>query len=397
MTHTLQLSILSASFHQRRELWLLYLVVLLWLNGCSSVKDNTEPPAPLVELTPTLTLTTVWTMNVGSNIKYGRFQLAPVFHNGKILAASPKGQVTALSFADGKPVWQQKLDLTISGGPGIGEGLVLVGSNRGDVVALSETDGTEQWRVKVSSEVLAAPRVSEGIIVVRTVDGKIVGLNSQKQGERLWVYERTVPLLTLRGTSTPVIVNGRIVAGFDNGKLAALELHTGKLLWEATVAVSHGRTELERMVDIDADPIVVDNTIYVTSYQGRTVAIGLEKGQLLWEREISSYAGLGVDSDNLYVSDTKSHLWALKRDSGASFWKQEKLQARHLTAPVSIGNYVVVGDLEGYLHWLRREDGQFVTRYSIGHENILVPPLVVDNTLIACTSEGEIVALKTER
>jgi outer membrane protein assembly factor BamB len=371
---------------------------VLWLTGCSSwsSKDNTEQPAPLVEFTPTLTLKTLWTANVGSNIKHGRFKLAPVFHEGKVFAASPRGQVTALDFNDGKPVWRHQLDLTISGGPGIGENLVLVGSNKGEVVALSETDGSERWRVKVSSEVLAAPRVSEGVIVVRTVDGKLVGLDSQKQGERLWVYERTVPLLALRGTGTPVIVKGRIIAGFDNGKLAALDLHTGKLLWEATVAVSQGRTELERMVDIDADPIVVDNIIYVTSYQGRTVAIDLERGQLLWKHEVSSYAGLGVDIDNLYVSDTKSYLWALKRDSGASFWKQEKLQARNITAPVTIGNYVVVGDLEGYLHWMRRDDGQLVARYSIGHNSILVPPLAVENTLIACTTEGEIVALRGE-
>ncbi|OAD21848.1 outer membrane assembly lipoprotein YfgL [Candidatus Thiomargarita nelsonii] len=241
---------------------------------------------------------------------------------------------------------------------------------------------------------LAKPRISRGVVVVRTIDGKLFGLDSQN-GARLWVYERSrTPLLTLRGTSTPVIKHDQIIAGFDNGQLALLELHTGKVLWEAPVAVPRGSTELERMVDIDADPLLVDDTIYVTSYQGRTVAIDLLQGKLLWEKPLSSYAGLGVDFDYLYVSDTKSHIWALDRSTGEKWWKQEKLEARNVTAPVNIGNYVVVGDLEGYLHWMRRKDGQFVARYRMGKASIFVPPLVVDDILVAYDSQGEIVALR---
>ncbi len=375
---------------------ILLLYLLITLSGCSlfNETDNTAPPAPLVDFKPTLTLKTLWTADAGGNIEKGYLKIAPAFHEGRLFTASPQGIVRAFNFKNGKIVWEQKIDVPISGGPGIGDGLVVVGSQKGEVVALSKKNGHKQWQAQVSSEVLAKPRISRGIVVVRTIDGKLFGLNSQN-GARIWVYEPSrTPLLTLRGTSTPVIKHDQIIAGFDNGQIALLELQTGKVLWEAPVAVPRGSTELERMVDIDADPLLVDDTVYVTSYQGRTVAIDLLQAKLLWEKPLSSYAGLGVDLDNLYVSDTKSHIWALDRFTGEKWWKQEKLEARNITAPVNIGNYVVVGDLEGYLHWMRRKDGEFVARYRMGKASIFVPPLVVNNILVAYDSQGQIVALR---
>ena len=377
-----------------KRLFLLYTLIVLSGCGMFGSKDNTEKPAPLVEFTTSLTLKTLWTAYAGSGIHDNYLKIAPTFHNGQLFTASPNGLVRVFDFTDGKLVWEQKIDIPISGGPGVGDGNVLVGSHKGDVVALSATDGVEQWRTQVSSEVLVAPRIKQKIVVVRTIDGKLFGLDSQT-GTRLWVYEGSrVPLLTLRGTSTPVLTQKLIIAGFDDGKIVALELHTGKLLWKALIAVPSGRTELEQMVDIDADPFLVDNTIYITSYHGRTVAIDIAQGELLWEKKLASTAGLGVDSDYLYVSDTKSHIWAFDRHSGDDWWKQEKLQARRVTAPVSIGNYVVVGDMEGYLHWMRRDSGKFVTRYPMGSASIIVPPLVINNVLVAYNSEGKIVALQ---
>ena len=380
----------------KRLLWFYTLIVLI--NGCSNLsrQENTETPAPLVEFTPSLTLKILWTANAGGGTDKSYLKLAPAFYHDQLFTASPKGLLRAFTLTDGKMVWEQQIDTAISGGPGVGEGLVLIGSHKGEVIALSEIDGTELWRTQVSSEVLAKPQINQGIVVVRTVDGKLFGLES-KTGERLWVYERSrVPLLSLRGTGAPIIKQDIIIAGFDNGKMAALELHKGQVLWEIPVAVPRGRSELERMVDIDADPLLMDNIIYVTSYQGRTVAIDLFKGELLWEKKLSSYTGLGVDSNHLYISDTHSHVWALDRYSGDNWWKQDKLQARDVTSPVSIGNYVVVGDQEGYLHWMRRDDGQFVARQRLGKASILVPPLVVNKTLVAYDSRGEIVALQAE-
>lgn len=373
---------------------LLLLLTVAVLSACSGGK-NTIEPAPLVNFTPTLALKRLWTANAGGGVEDSYFKLSPVFYKGQLFTASPEGHIRTYDIADGRILWKRKIDVPISGGPEVGEGLVLVGSQKGEVVALSSQDGIEQWRVPVSSEILATPRISQGIVVVRTGDGKIFGLNS-KTGERLWVYGRArVPLLSLRGTSTPLITQDKIIAGFDDGKMAVLELLTGKALWEYTVAIPRGRTDLERMVDIDAEPLLRDGIIYVTSYQGRTIAINLFR-KLLWEKKLSSYAGLGADDNYLYVSDADSHVWALDRYSGKDWWKQEKLQARKLTAPVSIGNYVVVGDLEGFLHWMRRKDGQFVARYHVGDASIKVPPLVIENTLIAYNSDGKIVALRPE-
>ena len=377
-------------------LFVFFYALIVFLGGCSSEKDNSEPPAPLVELTSSLNLKQLWSANAGGGSDEAYTKIAPAFHNEQLFTASPTGLVRAFNFSDGKLLWEKQVNVQISGGPGIGNGLIVVGSHKGEVVALSETDGTELWRAQVSSEVLAKPRISDEIVVVRTIDGKLYAFDSGS-GIQSWIYERNrVPLLTLRGTSTPVIKQDLIIAGFDNGKIAALELQTGKVLWEAPVAVPSGRTQLERMVDIDADPLLVDDTVYVTSTNGRTIAIDLILGKLLWEKDLSSYAGLGVDSDYLYLSDTKGHIWALERDSGHEWWKQEKLQARAVTAPVNIGDYVVVGDFEGYLHWMRREDGELVARYKMGSASIIVPPLVIDDILIAYDSSGKMVALQVE-
>ncbi len=377
---------------------LLFYILIVFINGCSSVtsKDNIESPAPLIELTPTLTLKELWRVNAGGGSEEDYFKIAPVFYKGQLFTASPKGQVTVFNFSNGQRVWKQHIKAWISGGPTVNEGLILLGTQKGDVIALSESNGTEQWRVQVSSEILVPPRINQGVVVVRTIDGKLFGLDSQT-GKRLWIYERSrVPLLTLRGISTPVVKHDLVIAGFDNGKIVALELHTGKVLWEAPAAVPRGRTELERMVDIDADPLLVDDSIYVTGYHGRTIAIDLIRGKLLWEKKLSSYTGLGVDFDYLYVSDTKSHIWALDRYSGKFWWKQEKLQFRNVTAPVSLNNFIIVGDFEGYLHWMHRDDGKFVARYRIGKASIKGPPLVVDDILVAYDSQGKIVALQAE-
>jgi outer membrane protein assembly factor BamB len=375
---------------------LVLLILLLLLNGCGyfKSKDNSEPPAPLVKFTSSLQLKTVWTANTGAGTDNYFLKLKPTIKNGNLFTTSPKGHVRVFEFADGKSIWKIKLDIPISAGAGVGEDLVVIGSNKGDVIALSEINGTKQWHINVSSEVLATPRIKEGIVIIRTIDGKIYGLNSQT-GKRVWIYERPrVPLLSLRGTSSPILTDRFIIAGFDDGKMAVLELKTGKVLWEAQIATPSGRTELDRIVDIDADPILYKDIVYVTSYQGRTVAIDLVRGKLLWEQKSSSYSGLVVDSDYLYISDSNSYIAAMDRFSGKSVWKQEKLKARGITTPVLINDYIVVGDLEGYLHWMKREDGKFVTRHQIDNASIKVAPMVLDDTLVAISSDGKIVALQ---
>jgi len=353
--------------------------------------DNAEPPAPLVQFKQKLNPIRLWSRNIGSGTDEQYLKLTPIIANQRLYVASSTGDIDAMDATNGRSVWSHDTDTTITGGPGFGENTILVGTNEGEVIAFTSETGSEMWRTIVSSEVLSPPQKANNIAVVRTIDGKIFGLNGNT-GKRLWIYDRTVPSLTLRGTSTPVIKDDVVIAGFDAGRLAALELRTGRLIWEARIATARGRTELDRMVDIDAKPLIVGDVIYVATFHGNLAAIQIDTGRILWTRDISSYAGFGADDKNIYVTNDDSHIWAFDRFSGTSIWKQEKLHARSVTAPASIGDYIVVGDLEGYLHWMSKKSGEFVSRLRLSDERIIVSPIVVGKTLYAYCSDGTLAA-----
>ena len=354
-------------------------------------KDNSEPPAPLIDFQPGLNVIRIWSESTGDGTDEQYLKMTPVIVQQHIYVANADGKITALDATNGNRFWSRKLKVNITSGLGFGENTILVGSGDGDVIALDPLSGKEQWRTKVSSEVLSPPQKADDIVVVRTLDGKIFGLDG-KNGKRLWIYDRTVPSLSLRGTSPPVIDGRIVIVGFDAGRLAGLELDSGKLLWEAAVANPTGRSELERMVDIDSPPEVVDGVIYVATFQGQLAAIHLESGRLLWSRDISSYAGFSADDKFIYITDDKSEISAVDRFSGTTVWKQEKLHARAVTAPAIIGDYLVVGDLEGYLHWMRKSDGRFVQRTRLSDERIIAPPLAAGKILYALCTDGELAA-----
>jgi outer membrane protein assembly factor BamB len=374
------------------------------LGGCAAVDYASEvlsleeenpaaQPAPLVTIKKPIEVEDLWSRSVGAGVEEHFLKLVPAAEGDRIFTADREGLVSAVHAETGKVIWEEDTEVPIAGGPGIGEDLVLMGTGDGEVLALSQEDGKVLWRAEVTSEVLAAPAVDRGIVVARTLDGKLFGF-SAKNGERLWVYDRQVPVLTLRGTSAPAIVQGFVIAGFDSGTLVALDQRTGKLAWEMRIAQPRGRSELERMVDIDAEPLIVEDTLYVATYQGRVAAIALDSGRPRWEREFSSYAGMGADARNVYLTDDEGHVWALDRDSGDTVWRQKKLHDRGVTAPVSFGDYVVVGDFEGYLHWLHRDDGKLVGRVEVDGNRIIAPPFVANNTLFAYSSEGTLSAYR---
>ncbi len=379
------------------------LLLAVSLGGCSSLtnpiegffvgKDNTDPPAPLVTFEPSIEVSSLWTARVGAGSKKLYVKLLPAAAYGRVYAAGAKGRVTAHDAASGELVWETDTEVPISGGTGVGDKLVLVGTSEAEVLALDAENGELQWRVHVSSEVLATPKAADGVVVVRTVDGRIAGL-SPMDGKRLWAYDSTVPVLSLRGASAPVLYHGAVIAGLANGKLVALRLKDGALLWETRVAVPRGRSDLERMVDIDAEPIVADGVVHVVTYQGNISTVAIQDGRVLWKRDMSSHAGIGADDRYLYVTDEQSHVWALDRRSGASLWKQDKLHARKVTAPAAYGEYVVVGDYEGYLHWLDRRDGHFVARIKVDEEGIIAPPQVVGDTVYVSGIDGTLVAVR---
>jgi outer membrane protein assembly factor BamB len=379
----------------RRIAWL---VAALLLGGCGMTEkmselladdDNVEPPTPLVEFTPTAKIRRTWSLGVGAGTDELFVKLAPVAADTTIYTAERDGEVRAIDSKTGKEFWDTETDARLSGGPGVGDGLVLVGSSDGEIIALEAADGSERWRKPVSSEVLAAPRAAEGLVLVRTGDGKLAALSAD-HGARIWIYDRTVPVLTLRGTSPPLITGDLVIAGFDSGRLTALELKTGKLVWEAQIAVPRGRSDLERMVDIDAELLVRKDTLYVATFQGKVAAISLDSGDTIWSREISSAAGIAIDGKRVYVTDEDSVVWALDRRSGSSLWKHEDLKARALTAPAALGDHVVVGDLEGYLHWLNKRDGQLAARERLDRSKILVAPIAVDGVLVGYSADGEL-------
>ena len=324
------------------------LVAAVWVSGCSWLRgeDNAEPPTELTDIQPRANLVKLWDRDIGASIDDQFLRMRPAVAGGSVFAAERKGKVRAYDAVSGKELWEADTRIAISSGVGLGESLVLVGSSDAEVVALDWRDGHEVWRTRVSSEVLSVPGADQGTVVVQSVDGKLTGLKAS-DGSRLWVFDRSVPVLSLRGTAAPILTQGVIIAAADNGKLALLDLAKGLPAWETSVAVPHGRSELERMVDIDAQPQIWGKTVYSVSYNGRTVALDGESGRVLWEREMSSAAGLGVDVSNVYVTDDMSHVWSLDRENGTSLWKQDKLANRALTAPVAFGDYVAVADFEG--------------------------------------------------
>ena len=379
---------------------LVTLIMLLTLSGCGKIpfpwkpdKDNTEPPTPLVKFTPSLQIDTLWSRDIGAGASKLYLKLTPTVAGQRIFLADNDGKVSAIDTETGSTLWRTNTNKPITGGPGHGEGLVLIGTSDGEVLALSDDDGRLLWTSQVSSEILATPQAASDIVVVRTIDGKLFGLNAA-DGTRRWTYDRSVPILTLRGTSAPSLYEDKAIAGFDSGKLVAVELTTGKLLWESRIATPRGRTELERMVDIDAEPLIVDRFVYVATFQGRVAAVALDSGQVLWTRDLSSYAGISADADNLYITDANGQVYALNRLSGRSIWKQDKLRARSVTAPATIGPYVVVGDFDGYLHWMRTSDGRFVARTRLEKSAIIAPPIITNKVLYSYGSRGTIAAYR---
>lgn len=384
----------------RTVLGLVFVVALLGATSCAQLKEQfvetstAEPPAELQAVEAEFEPVKLWTRDVGDGVREEFLKLRPTFSHGRLCAAERGGEVSAYDLKDGNRLWTVNTELHISGGPGIADNLVLVGTSDGEVVAFASSDGAIKWRANLSSEVLAAPTGAQGVAVARTNDGKLFGL-SLADGKRLWVYDRSVPVLTLRGTGSPVVAGELVIAGFDSGRLVALRLNDGLPAWERRIAIARGRTELERLVDIDADPIVRDDIVYAVGFQGRVVALDLRTGNTIWQRDMSSHSGMGIGPNNVYVTDERSHVWALDRQNSGSLWRQQALQARALTAPGVLRTVVVVADFEGYVHWLSIEDGHIMARTRVG-AGVTAQPVVVGGKLYVLDQDGEITAYQAD-
>ena len=375
------------------------LLTLVLSAGCSTIggwfsSDNSIPPAELQTVAQPIGVQQLWETKVGAGAKDQFIRLVPVLADGRIYAASADGVVMALDALSGQRLWETSTQLSITGGVGVSEaGLVLVGTSEGQVVALRQENGQEAWRAQVSSEVLAPPRAGNGVVVIRSGDGKFTGLDA-RTGERRWVYVHAVPTLSLRGSAPPLVVQGLVVAGLDTGKLLVLSVDKGLPLTEKTIAAPRGRTEIERMIDIDSEPKVVGDTLYLAAYRGSVAAIDMRGGNLVWTRDLSSYAGLAVDAGQVYVSDDTDAVVALERRSGGVLWKQPELTGRRLSAPAATDDYVVVGDFEGYLHWLNKDSGRIIGRVRATSTPIIAPPVAAGNVVFVYGQGGTLAAFR---
>jgi len=382
------------------------LFAALVLAGCSSNSAKAQAkralkPAELVKFTPSVTVKRVWSANVGKG--EGRIGIGqrPAVADGRVYAAAVSGGVLALDLVTGRKLWRYQPDrergkhrLRFSGGPGAGEGLVVIGTLEGQVIALNAADGREKWKTRVSGEVIAAPAIAQSLVLVRSNDGRVTALDA-RNGQQRWVYNRELPSLTVRGNAPVVIGPGVIFVGNDDGTVSALALDNGQPLWEQVVGMPEGRTELERMADVDAAPILDGNTLYATSFKNQTVAIEGPTGRPLWAHDHGSSAGLAVSSGHVILADTQGTMYGLDKITGRSVWSQHALARRSLSGVAIHGDYAVVGDYKGYAHWLRLRDGAFAARArSRGGEAVLAQPVVIGNIVLVQNVTGQISAFQ---
>jgi outer membrane protein assembly factor BamB len=362
--------------------------------GCSAFtgKDNADPPSELVELESELDIEIIWDEGF-EDADEALLKLKPMYSNGLLYIAEPSGEVYALDPETGDERWSVDSESPLSGGPGVADGLIALGTLEAELILLNAEDGAKRWQKRVSSEVLSSPAINDGTVVCRTTDGG-VSAYAIDDGAKRWSYDRTVPVLTLRGDSSPLINNSQVMVGFAGGKLVGLSLDAGLVNWEATISTPKGRTELERVVDIDADPVLVEGTLYVTAYQGDVAAVSESSGVVLWRRDMSSHAGLDASWRQVFITDAQDHVWSLDATNGATLWQQKKLHARRLSAPAMVGENIVVGDYDGYVHWLSQEDGRQLGRVRVGGDAIRLKPLVIDDMVYVMDEGGTLSALR---
>lgn len=366
---------------------------LLVMLGCDNDKE-VDPPAELTEITTTRDVQRLWTMGLGGDSERLRLALKPNVVDGVVYAASHDGEVVAIAADSGKRQWIAKTKLALSAGPEVGAGLVVLGSSDGDIIALDATSGAQRWRQSIASEILARPLIVNDTVVIRTVDGHIEAL-STVDGATRWAVDESVPRLTLRGTAPPVLAGDRIIAGFDSGKVLAIDPRNGDVLWDTIVNAPRGRTELERLTDIDSPARVSGDDIFVVGFQGRVAMLARDSGQIWWARDASSYRGFAMDEQNLYLTNADSVVIAMRRSDGAVQWEQDTMKRRGLTAPAIDGDALVVGDFEGYLHWLDKSTGEIVARQKTDGERITNAAVSDDQRVYVQTDSGKLLVFRS--
>ncbi len=379
----------------RRALLLLALAAAL--SGCQTIggwfsSDKTEePPAELPEFTSSLRVDSLWSVSTGAGINRSRPNLRPYFDDDELWVADHRGRISVVDAESGRVLRRIDTDFEVSSGPAVSGSMVLFGTFDGQLVVLDRASGNVRWRAQLSSEMLARPVVHDGVVIARCIDGRTFGFDAGS-GQRRWIHDRSVPLLTLRGTSDPLVRAGQVFIGYDDGVVVALRVNDGGLIWEQRVSIPEGRTELDRLADIDGPMAIVGTDLYVVTYRGRLASLALESGRVLWIREVPSYTGVSVQRTQLAVSDRDSSVWLVDRRNGSTLWRDENLARRRLTRPVFVGDHLVSVDFQGYMHWQELERGDFVARVRPTRSAAASAPLVVGETLYLLDEDGTLSA-----
>lgn len=373
--------------------------MLAMMAGCSTLsslnpfgsKTKVTPPSPLVELKGTMAVRTAWKIDMGKSDNYS---FTPAVVGNTVVLAGAPGALARVESASGKQLWRIKTPVGLTAGVGTDGNTIAVGGDKGAVLAF-DMDGKQLWTAQASSEVLSAPAVGEGVVVVRSIDNRIVGYDA-KTGTQKWTVQRVAPPLTLRGGPGMTVVGKEVIIAQPGGKLLALNLATGAPRWEVAVGEARGATELERVTDIGGTPILFESDVCAVSYQGRVGCFDIASGAPRWTKDLSSHVGVAVDQRFVFAVDEKGAVSAFNRDGGSSVWKNDKLGYRSVSTPVSYGRAVAVGDYQGYVHFLSREDGAFLARAATDGSAITSQPVVAGTNLIFQTQSGTVAAIAVE-
>lgn len=376
----------------------LALVLLLNLAACSTISgwfesddDEATKPAELTDIQELVNIEEMWSVGIGDGQGDGFYRLRPAIQGDTLYIAAANGEVAAINRLSGDTLWEVELDNSLSGGVGVYEDAIFLGSSEGFVLKLDATTGEKLWSTHLSGEILSAPQGNGAVVVVQTYDGKLQGLD-HGTGSVLWTYDSNVPVLTVRGTSTPVMHDNRVYAGFANGRVLAFDALTGAIAWEVRVAIPQGRSEIERLVDIDGSMELSGSELYAASYQGSVAAIDVQGGRKLWQQNASTFSGVSQGGGNIYVADEDGTVNAYLRDGQGLNWTQGALSNRELSRPTPVGSYVAVADFEGYVHVLSQADGEFVGRVRADDEGARADMASDGNVLYVYGNSGELVA-----
>ncbi|MCL5498892.1 outer membrane protein assembly factor BamB [Escherichia coli] len=389
---------------QLRKLLLPGLLSVTLLSGCSlfNGEEDVVKMSPLPTVTNQFNPSTAWSTSVGSGIGDFHSNLHPALESGVVYAADRRGTVKAVSASDGKEVWSVNLaeksgwfsssPALLSGGVTVAGGHVYVGSEKAKVYALNTNDGSQAWKTNVAGEALSRPVVSDGLVLIHTSNGQLQALN-ESDGAVKWTVNLDMPSLSLRGESAPATAYGAAIVGGDNGRVSAVLMQQGQMIWQQRISQATGPTEIDRLSDVDTTPVIVNGVVYALAYNGNLTALDLRSGQIMWKRELGSVSNFIVDGNRIYMIDQNDRVLALTTDGGVTLWTQSDLLHRNLTAPALYNGYIVTGDSEGYMHWINVEDGRFVAQQKVDGSGFLTDPVAADGKLLIQAKDGTLYAI----